>query len=219
MVSVMVSSLEVDVLDIGGKVLRKASLSSGVFGFESRPDIVQRVVLWQMARSRSGCHYTKGRSDVVGSTRKIYKQKGTGGARHGDKKANIFVGGGVVFGPKVRDYSHKLNKKVRSLGIKVALSDKLRAGELMVVESMSLPSHKTKDFCSALRALLGSDAKNQKVLFVDEDFATEFVNASSNVVGFDVLPVCGINVRDVVASHKLIVTERALKVIERRFGV
>ena len=191
----------------------KVDLNPEVFGQALRMDILDRVVQWQLSKARSGNHKTKQRSEIAGSMKKIYRQKGTGQARHSTKKANIFVGGGVTFGPQVRSHAYKLNKKVRTLGLKVALSHKQAEGKLVIVESGKLDSFKTADFRKKL-----SDSGIKSALIVDVELDQNLVNASYNVPHVDVLPTVGINVYDILKHDTLVITQDALKAIEERLS-
>ncbi len=185
-------------------------LSDDVFCVLPRKDILSRVVLWQLSKRRSGTHAVKGKSDVHGTTRKMYRQKGTGGARHGSRKAVQFRGGGVVFGPVLRDHSLSLPKKIRKLGLKMALSDKVRNGSLLIVDSLHhVDFMKTADFVRRFKEV-GS------ALFIDSLHSDSVARALSNVVGFDFLPQIGLNVYDIIKKDKLIMSVNAVQDLERR---
>lgn len=185
-------------------------LSDDVFGMVPRKDIITRVILWQLAKRRSGSHTVKGKSDVHGTTRKMYRQKGTGGARHGSKKAVQFRGGGIVFGPVLRDHGFDLQKKVRKLGLRMALSSKAKDGNLVIVDSLQYDDRiKTKDFLARF-----GDSKS--VLFIDSNYNDNVLNALSNVVGYDYLPQIGANVYDIVRKEKLVISVDAIKELEGR---
>jgi large subunit ribosomal protein L4 len=166
-----------------------------------------------MAKRRSGCHKTKERSEVKGSTRKIYKQKGTGQARHGAITAPIFVGGGIVFGPRVRSHGYSLNKKIRNLGLKVALSLKLKENSLIVLDKAKLKVGKSTELNKRLKAL-----EIKSALFVDISVDENLKHSSANLLGVDVLPVIGLNVLDILQHQKLILTTEAVKKIEERLA-
>ncbi|MDR1476019.1 MAG: 50S ribosomal protein L4 [Holosporales bacterium] len=185
-------------------------LSDQVFGLVPRRDILARVTFWQLAKRRSGSHNVKGKSEVHGTTRKFVRQKGSGGARHGSKKAVQFRGGGIVFGPVNRDHGFDLQKKVRKLGLKMALSAKMKEGKLIVIDSLSYDEHvKTKSFLSRF-----SDVKN--ALFIGVDRNQNVLNALSNIVGYDYIPQIGANVYDIMRKDKLIISVDAIKNLEER---
>jgi large subunit ribosomal protein L4 len=206
--------MKANVIDINGKAAGDIELSEDVFGLASRKDILNRVVLWQLAKRRAGTHAIKERGDVSGSTKKIVRQKGSGGARHGSKRGAQFRGGGIIFGPVVRDHGYDLPKKVRKLGLKVALSEKMRSGDLVVVTSLELADNKTK---TALVALNSIQLGNQKSLFIDNQAVNEnFFKATLNIPHVDVLPQIGANVYDILRKEKLVLTVEAVKTLEER---
>lgn len=201
--------MKFQVLDNENNVSGEIECSDAVFNIDIRPDIVSRVVLWQLAKRRSGNHSVKGKSDVHGTTRKFVRQKGSGGARHGSKKAAQFRGGGIVFGPVVRDHSYDLPKKIRKLGLKVALSDKAKSGSLVVVNSLNQEGCKTKDFLKRFGNM-------KSALFIDVDKNENFCRALSNVDKCDFLPQIGTNVYDIVRKEKLVISTGAIKMLESR---
>lgn len=202
--------MKFQVLDNENKVSGEIELSDQVFGLVPRRDIMTRVVLWQLAKRRSGSHNVKGKSDVHGTTKKMYKQKGTGGARHGSKKAAQFRGGGIVFGPVLRSHEFDLQKKVRKLGLRMALSSKVKDGNLVIVESLSMEDRmKTKDLLKRFSGI-GS------ALFVDSQKNENFVNSLSNIGAFDFIPQIGTNVYDILRKDKLIISAEAAKELESR---
>lgn len=203
--------MEVAVKSFENKEVGQINLNDTVFGVEERQDILFRVVNWQLAKRRSGCHKTKERSEVQGSTRKIYKQKGTGQARHGAITAPIFVGGGTVFGPRVRSHEHSLNKKIRNLGLRVALSLKLKENSIIVLDKAELKAAKTAELNKKLKAL-----EIKSALFVDTEINKNLLHSAANVIGVDVLPVIGLNVLDILQHQKLVLTTDAIKKIEER---
>ena len=154
--------MKTDVMKLDGGKAGQVDLNKEIFGLEARADILHRVVNWQLAKRRAGTHAVKFRSDINARKKKLYRQKGTGGARHGARSANIFVGGGRAFGPIPRDHGHKLQKKVRKLGLKTALSVKASDKKLMVVDSLDFKSGKTADLQKKLGKLGVSNA-----LFID----------------------------------------------------
>ena len=203
--------MKFQILDHENKVSGEIECSDAVFNVDIRPDIVSRVVLWQLAKKRCGNHSVKGKSDVHGTTRKFVRQKGSGGARHGSKKAAQFRGGGIIFGPVVRDHSYELPKKIRKLGLRVALSDKAKTGSLVVVDSLNQESCKTKDFLKRF-----GDIKS--ALFIDVDKNENFCRALSNVEKCDFLPQIGANVYDIIRKEKLVISTGAIKMLEGRLS-
>ena len=204
--------LEVITLDAGqaGDV----ELPEDIFGLEPRADILHRVVRWQLAKRQAGTHKVKGRSEVSYSTKKIYRQKGTGGARHGSRKAPIFRKGGTYKGPTPRSHAHELPKKVRALGLKLALSAKARAGELVVLDEAVLTESRTKALAERL-ARLGW----KRALVIDGETVNEnFALASRNIDTIDVLPGQGANVYDILKRDTLVVTRAGLAALSARLG-
>lgn len=195
------------------KEVGKLKLSEEVFGQEAREDIMHRVVQWQLSKRRLGCHKTKERNEVSGSTRKIYRQKGTGQARHGSIKAPIFIGGGITFGPVVRSHEYSLNKKVRTLGLKVALSLKCRENSIIVLDTLKLDSYKT----ASLNEKLGSLSVSS-VLIVDVELDQNLVNSSANIPNVDVIPLVGLNVYDILRHRNLVISKEAIDAIEKRLA-
>jgi large subunit ribosomal protein L4 len=186
-------------------------LSDEVFGLPVRRDILARVVNWQLAKRRAGTHKTKGISEVSGTTRKPYKQKGTGRARQGSLRSPQFRGGAVIFGPVVRSHEFGLQKKVRRLGLKTALSAKQAEGKLVVIDAAQVAEAKTK----ALRArfdALGWDS----VLIIDGAVNDDFARAARNLPKVDVLPTQGANVYDILRRDTLVLTRDAVQQLEAR---
>lgn len=203
--------MKVNIYSVAKEVVGEVELNPHVFGCEERLDILNQVVKWQLAARRLGTHQTKEVGDISASTRKIFAQKGTGRARHGSTKAPQFRGGACAFGPHVRDHGFKLNKKVRQLGLKIALSKKLGMDELFVMNSFDIESGKTKDF---LKVTSNFDPKS--VLIIDVNFSTATTLAASNVYKMDILPVDGLNVYDLLNHKSVIITTEAIKSIEER---
>ncbi len=204
--------MKLSILDSQNKVSGEIELSDAVFGVLPRKDIITRVVLWQLAKRRAGTHTVKGKSDVHGTTRKFVRQKGSGGARHGSKKAAQFRHGGIIFGPVMRDHSHDLQKKVRKLGLKMVLSDKAKNGNLVIVDSLKYGDRiKTKDF---LKRFDGT----QSALFIDCVRDDNMFYAMSNVVGYDFVPQIGANVYDILRKDKLVISVDAVKELEGRLA-
>jgi large subunit ribosomal protein L4 len=193
------------------KEVGKLKLSEEVFAQEVREDILHRVVAWQLSKARSGCHKAKQRNEVSGSTRKIYRQKGTGQARHGSIKAPIFIGGGITFGPVVRSHGYSLNKKVRSLGLKVALSLKCQEKSIIVLDSIKLDSYKTANLQKKLDKLGITSG-----LIVDSELDQNLVSSSANIPNVDVLPLIGLNVYDILRHQTLVISKDAIDAIEKR---
>lgn len=205
--------LKVQTLDAKGK--GDIELSDDVFGVEPRADILHRVVTWQLEKARGTARGARERSDVARTGKKFGNQKGGGTARHGNRRAPIFVGGGKAHGPRVRDFNPSLNKKIRALGLKMALSSKAKAGTLVVMDSLNVKDGKTK-------ALLGSWSKlgfGKTALVIDGDAVeTSFAHASSNLVGVNVMPAMGANVYDILKHDTLVLTRAAVEKLEARFN-
>ncbi|CTQ68404.1 50S ribosomal protein L4 [Roseibium alexandrii] len=205
--------MELQVKTLEGGAAGSITVSDEIFGLEPRTDLIHRVVRWQLAKRQAGTHKTLGRSEVTGSTKKFVRQKGSGGARHGNKKAPQFRGGGRAFGPVVRDHGHDLPKKVRVLGLKHALSAKARADSIVVVEDAKAAEAKTKALKSQLNKLGLTSALVIDGAEVDNNFAL----ASRNIPHLDVLPVQGINVYDILRANTLVLTKAAVSALEERF--
>lgn len=203
--------MKVKVYSIDKKEVGDLSLNQEVFNQDYRPDILHQVVTWQLAKKRLGTHQTKEVDGIKASTRKIYSQKGTGRARHGSVKAPQFRGGATVFGPHVRDHGFKLNKKIRRLGLKVALSEKLRSEELFIVDNIDFTSGKTKDLSKMIAGFLKGT-----VLLIDLKSNELVVRAASNLHKVNVLPEAGINVYDLLNHNSVLITTEAVKKIEER---
>ena len=207
--------MKVDVLNLDASAAGDVELDEAVFGVEPRADILHRVVRWQRAKAQAGTHKAKGRSEVSYSTRKIYRQKGTGGARHGSRGAPIFVKGGKYGGPVVRSHAHELPKKVRALGLKMALSDKASAGNLIVLENATLQDGKTR----TLKGHLDKLGVRRKALLIDgPELDAGFARASRNLAELDVLPSQGANVYDIMRRDTLIVTRAGLDALMARLA-
>jgi large subunit ribosomal protein L4 len=201
----------VDVINIKGDKVSQADLPDEIFNVPVNVPVLHQVVKAQLAARRSGTACVKNRSDVTGSTRKLYKQKGTGRARKGDIKSPVMRGGGVVFGPHPRSYEQKVTKKVRKLALKMALSSKLVDNELMVLDRFELEQVKTKDFMAAIQRLEAS-----KALIVTVEKNSKLELSSRNVPGIKVIRCEGLNVYDILKYDKLILLEEAVKGIEGR---
>lgn len=204
--------MKLDLVDFDAKSVGSAELPDEIFGAEPRVDIIARVIHWQLAKRRSGNHKVKGMGEVSGTTRKPYKQKGTGNARQGSLRAPQFRTGGAVHGPVVRDHGYSLNKKVRRLGLISALSAKAAAGKLVVLEDVA-SLDKTKDVAAKVKNFGWSSA-----LIVDAAVEEKFGRASRNVRGLDVLPVVGANVYDIMQHDILVVTKAAIEGLKERLA-
>lgn len=201
-----------DAIKLDGKKAGSVELDDAIFGLEPRADILHRVVRWQRARAQQGTHSTLGRSEVSYSTKKIYRQKGTGGARHGSKKAPIFRHGGIYKGPTPRSHAHDLTKKFRALGLRHALSAKVKAGELVVIDSVEIKEAKTSALAKQVNALGWKRALIIDGATVNEDFA----RAARNLANLDVLPSMGANVYDILRSDTLVLTKAGVEALEAR---
>ena len=188
-------------------------LPDAIFNLEPRQDILHRMVRWQQLKRRAGTHHVQDRSEINVTGKKMYKQKGTGGARHGDKSVPQFRGGGKAFAPKPRDHAIGLPKKVRALALRHALSTKARAGELIVLERAVAPEGKTK----ALRARFEKLGLTNALFIDGTELDDSFCRAARNIPNIDVLPVEGINVYDILRRKKLVLTKAAVSALEARF--
>jgi len=205
--------MELKVTTLEGKAAGSVQLSDGIFGLEPRKDIILRCVQWQLNKRQAGTHKTKGRAEIWRTGKKMYKQKGTGGARHGSARVPQFRGGGRAFGPVVREHAHDLPKKVRALALKHALSSKAKDGGIIIWDKADLDEAKTK-------ALKTSFAKIglTSALIVDGAAPQENLSrAARNIPEVDVLSVEGINVYDILRRDKLVLTRAAVDALEARF--
>lgn len=191
----------------------KLNVSDLVFGLDPREDILQRVVRWQLARRQQGTHQSQTRADVTRTGAKMYKQKGTGRARHSSARVPQFRGGGKAHGPVVRSHAHELPKKVRALGLRHALSAKLKSDNLIVVDELNLKDAKTKLLTASFAKLGLEDA----LLIGGRELDVNFSRAASNIANVDVLPVQGINVYDILRRSKLVLSRAAVEALEERF--
>jgi large subunit ribosomal protein L4 len=204
--------MKLDVIKLDGGKAGSIDLDEALFGLEPRADILHRVVRWQRAKAQAGTHSTLGKSDVSYSTKKIYRQKGTGGARHGSKKAPIFRHGGVYKGPQPRSHAHDLPKKFRALGLRHALSAKAKAGELIIVDSIAMTEAKTAQLAKAAKELGW-----KRVLIIDgAELNENFVKAARNIETIDVLPSIGANVYDILKRDQLVITKAGVEALEAR---
>jgi large subunit ribosomal protein L4 len=202
---------EVRTLDAGSA--GEVELSDAIFGLEPRADLIHRIVRWQQLKRMAGTHHAQDRSEVTTTGKKMYRQKGTGGARHGDKSAPQFRGGGKAFGPKPRSHAIELPKKVRALALRHALSAKAKAGEVVVLDKASSTDGKTKGLKQAFDKLELTNA-----LIIDgAEIEAGFARAARNIPNIDVLPVQGINVYDILRRKRLVLTKAALEALEARF--
>lgn len=206
--------MQVNIINFDGKAVGKIDLQDSIFGLDARADILHRVVTWQRAKSRAGTHAVKTVSDVAGSGKKAFKQKKTGNARQGERYNVHMRGGGVVHGPVVRDHSIDLPKKIRALGLKMALSSKAKEDSLIIIDSEKLKAAKTNVFAKQLKKL-----GLESALFVGADALDEnFKKSAANINNVDVLPVIGLNVLDILNHDKLVLTADAVKAVEGRLG-
>ena len=205
--------VKVQTLDAKGK--GEIDLADDVFGIEPRADILHRGVTWQLEKARGTARGARERSDVARTGKKFGRQKGGGTARHGNRRAPNFVGGGKAHGPRVREFNPSLNKKIRVLGLKMALSSKVKAGSLIVMEDLAVKEGKTK-------ALAGSLSKlgfGKSTLVIDGDSVeTSFALASSNLPGINILPAIGANVYDILKHDTLVITRAGVEKLEARFN-
>ena len=204
--------MKIDIVNLDAKTVGSLELADEVFGVEVRRDILARMVNYQLAKRRTGNHKTKQIWEVSGTTKKPYKQKGTGRARQGSLRSAQFRGGGVIFGPVVRSHAHDLTKKVRALALRVALSAKAADGKLMVLENAVAATPKTKDLVARLSKL-----KLANALFIGgSELDTNFALASRNIPHIDVLPSQGANVYDILRRDTLVLTTDAVTALEAR---
>ncbi|MEX0627803.1 MAG: 50S ribosomal protein L4 [Cucumibacter sp.] len=206
--------MDLNVTTLEGKAAGKVTLTEAIFGLEPRADILQRMIRYQLLGRMAGTHDVKNRGDVHGTTRKFMRQKGTGGARHGTRKVNIFRGGGRSFGPTPRSHAIELPKKIRALALRHALSDKARGDKLIVIADAAVKDAKTKGLVRRFAKLGLVNA-----LIVDgRQVEANFALAARNIVGVDVLPVQGINVYDILRRDTLVLTRAAVAALTERFA-
>ena len=204
--------MKLDVITLDAGKAGDHDLSDDIFGLEPRADLLHRVVRWQRAKAQAGTHSVLGKSDVSYSTKKIYRQKGTGGARHGSRKAPTFRHGGTYKGPTPRSHAFDLPKKVRALGLKHALSAKASAGELVILDSLNLADAKTAAVAKAVK-----ENGWKRVLVIDGAEVNEnFARAARNIEGVDVLPSIGANVYDILRRDTLVLTRAGVEALEAR---
>ena len=206
--------MQVEIRNLAADTLGPIELKDEIFGVPVRADILQRVVLWQLAKRRAGTHKVKTRAEIARTGAKMYKQKGTGRARHGSRRVNVFRGGGVAFGPQPRDHAHDLPKKVRALGLRCALSAKAKDGKLIVLDEARLAEPRTKMLAGSLAKLgLGS-----ALVVCSGEVERNFELASRNLPDLRVLPAQGINVYDILRRDVLVLTRAAIGKLEERFA-
>jgi large subunit ribosomal protein L4 len=204
--------MKLDVIKLDGGKAGSIELNEALFGLEPRADILHRVVRWQRAKAQAGTHSVLTRAEVSYSTKKIYKQKGTGGARHGSRKAPIFRHGGVVKGPTPRSHAHDLPKQFRALGLRHALSAKAKAGELIILDSITMAEGKT-----SVLAKVAKELGWKRVLVIDgATVDANFAMAARNIEGIDVLPTMGANVYDILKRDQLVITRAGIEALEAR---
>jgi large subunit ribosomal protein L4 len=206
--------MQVQIKNLAAEEVGSLELADAIFGVEVRPDILHRVVLWQLAKRRAGTHKVKTRAEVARTGAKLYKQKGTGRARHGSRRVNLFRGGGVTFGPVVRDHATDLPKKVRALGLKCALSSKAAEGKLVVLDEAKLAEPKTKALVGALERLGWGNV----LVITGAEVERNFDLAARNLPTIDVLPSQGLNVHDILRRDTLVLTQDAVRQIEERLA-
>ena len=205
--------MKAKVIALDGKAAGEIDLNPAIFGLTPRKDILQRVVEWQRAKKQAGTHLVKGRSEVSGTTKKPWKQKGSGRARTGSRRSTQFVGGGTIFGPVVRSHAYDLTKKFRKLGLRHALSAKQTAGELIILDGAASKDAKTKAIATAI-----TKHGWQKPLIVDVTVDESFLRAARNIKHVDVLPQIGINVYDILRHKELVLTKAAVETLEARLA-
>ncbi|EQB01480.1 50S ribosomal protein L4 [Sphingobium baderi] len=206
--------MKVKVQTLDAQAAGDLELNDAVFGLEPRADILHRVVTWQLEKRRGTARGTRERSDVARTGKKFGRQKGGGTARHGDRRAPVFIGGGKAHGARVRDFNPSLNKKVRALGLKMALSSKVKSGSLTIIDTLDVKDGKTRELVASLAKL-----NLTKALFIDGDAVNiSFAKASANIVGVNLLPAVGANVYDILKADSLVLTRAAVEKLEARFN-
>jgi len=207
--------MKVQVQNLDASAAGDIELDDAVFGVEPRADILHRVVTWQLEKRRGTARGTRERADVARSGKKLGRQKGGGTARHGDRRAPVFIGGGKAHGARVRDFNPSLNKKVRALGLRMALSSKAKDGSLIVLDGLDVADGKTKALAGQLAAL----GFGTKALVIDGDALNiSFAHASGNLKGINLLPAVGANVYDILNHDTLVLTRAAIEKLEARFN-
>ena len=205
--------MQADIKTLDNESAGSLELSDAIFGLKPRPDLLHRMVRYQLARRQAGTHKTKGRSEIKGTTKKFVRQKGSGGARHGNRKVPQFRGGGKAFGPVPRSHAGKLPKKVRALALRHALSAKVKANELIIVEQLSAQEPKAK----ALRKQFDGLGITSALIIGGSELDGNFELAARNIPLIDVLPIEGLNVYDILRREKLVLAKEAVALLEKRF--
>lgn len=206
--------MKTKVLNLDNKAAGDVELNDAIFGLEPRQDLIQRVVVWQLAKRRSGQHKVLTRGEINRTKHKLGKQKGGGTARHGARSAPLFVGGAKAMGPVSHSHEFDLPKKIKALGLKHALSSKAKAGSIVVLDEAKSKDIKT----SALAKQFGKMKLGNRALVIDGEFDKNFQLSARNLADVVLLPVVGINVYDIMKSDKLVLTTAAIKAIEARLG-
>jgi large subunit ribosomal protein L4 len=206
--------VKIDMTSLDGKKAGSIELNEAIFGLEPRPDILARMVRYQLAKRRAGTHKIKGRAEIARTGKKLYRQKGTGNARHGSARVPQFRGGGRAFGPVVRSHAHDLPKKVRALALKHALSAKLKDGGILVWTNAEIAEAKTK----SLKANFAKLGLTNALIVDGTELKANFSQAARAIPEIDVLPVQGINVYDILRREKLVLTKAAVEALEARFA-
>ena len=205
--------MKLDVKNLDGSSAGEVELDEAIFGLEPRADLLARCVRWQLAKRQAGTHATKGRSEIARTGKKLYKQKGTGNARHGAASAPQFRGGGRAFGPVVRSHAHDLPKQVRALALRHALSSKVKTSTLILVDDVRLDEPKTK----VLKERFGTLGLANALIIGGAEVDANFGKAARNIPNIDVLPIQGINVYDILRRDTLVLTRAAVDALEARF--
>jgi len=205
--------MKTKILNLDNKSAGDVELSDAIFGLEPRADLIQRVVVWQLAKRRSGQHKVLTRAEVNRTKKKMYKQKGTGNARHGARSAPLFVGGAKAMGPVAHSHEFVLPKKVKALGLRHALSAKAKNGSIVILDEA-----KSKEIKTGALAKQFDKLKIGSALVIDGEFDKNFQLSARNLTAVALLPVSGINVYDIMRSDKLVLTTAAVKAIEARFA-
>lgn len=206
--------MEIQTTTLAGKSGGNITLDDAVFGLEPRQDILQRMVRYQLLKRQAGTHDVKNRAEISRTGKKSVRQKGSGGARHGSRRSNIFIGGGRAFGPTPRSHAIEMPKKVRTLALKHALSAKAKAGELVILDQATTKDPKT----AALREAFGTMGLTNALIIDGAELDANFALAARNIPEIDVLPAQGINVYDILRRRKLVLTKAALAALEARFA-
>ena len=205
--------MKCEVNSLDNKKIKDMALNKDIFGLDLKEEIIYRMVRYQLSKKRSGNHKTKGISEISGTTKKPFKQKGTGSARQGSKRSPQMRGGAVIFGPQVRSHAHKLPKKIKQLALKMAISKKIKDGKFKIISELKISKPKTSTFREKMTSL-----KLDSALFIEKDkIDSNFFMASKNVPKIDVLPLAGINVYDILKRDFLVFSENAIDGISERF--